>query len=94
MAEQVNNRNDEKQESRVLMTALGVIVAAVAVLALIGFLFITPPDEIIEGQAEATSIRISGKLPGRVTEFYVHEGDMVKAGDTLVHIHSSLAEAK
>lgn len=94
MAEQVNNRNDEKQESRVLMIALGIIVAAVAILALVGFLFLTPPDEIIEGQAEATSIRISGKLPGRVTEFYVHEGDMVKAGDTLVHIHSSLAEAK
>ncbi|MDE6490663.1 MAG: efflux RND transporter periplasmic adaptor subunit [Muribaculaceae bacterium] len=94
MTEQINNRNDEKKESRVLMISLGVIVAAVAVLALIGFLFLTPPDEIIEGQAEATSIRISGKLPGRVAEFYVHEGDMVKAGDTLVHIHSSLAEAK
>ena len=94
MTEQINNRNDEKKESRVLMISLGVIVAAVAVLALIGFLFLTPPDEIIEGQVEATSIRISGKLPGRVAEFYVHEGDMVKAGDTLVHIHSSLVEAK
>ena len=53
-----------------------------------------PPAEVIEGQAEATSVRISGKLPGRVTEIYVKEGDMVKAGDTLIHIHSSLAEAK
>ncbi len=27
-------------------------------------------------------------------DIYVSEGDMVRAGDTLVHIHSSLAEAK
>lgn len=39
-------------------------------------------------------MRISGKLPGRVVDLYVEEGDMVKAGDTLVHIHSSLADAK
>ncbi len=77
-----------------MLTAVGIIVAAVAVLALVGFLFLNKPAEIIEGQADATSVRISGKLPGRVCEFYVHEGDMVRQGDTLVHIHSSLAEAK
>ncbi len=76
------------------MSAMGFIVIAVAVLAIIGFLFLKQPAEIIEGQAEATSVRVSGKLPGRVVEFFVHEGDMVKAGDTLVHIHSSLVEAK
>lgn len=59
-----------------------------------GLFFLNKPAEIIEGQADATSIRISGKLPGRVVELYVSEGDTVKAGDTLVHIHSSLAEAK
>ncbi len=90
----VRERDDEKRESRTLLTALGVVVAVVAVLAIVGFLFLTPPPEIIEGQAEANSVRISGKLPGRVLEFYVSEGDNVHAGDTLVHIHSSLAEAK
>ena len=77
-----------------LVGTLIVVVVAVALLALIGFLFLKPKSEIIEGQAEATSVRISGKLPGRVLEFYVQEGQDVKAGDTLVHIHSSLAEAK
>ncbi|MCM1297801.1 MAG: efflux RND transporter periplasmic adaptor subunit, partial [Muribaculaceae bacterium] len=62
--------------------------------AIIGFLFLTPPSEIVEGQVEATTVRVSGKLPGRVMEFYVSEGDNVKKGDTLVHIHSALAEAK
>lgn len=84
----------EIKESRALAVGLVGVVVAVIVLAIIGFFFLKKPAEIIEGQADATSVRISGKLPGRVKDFYVQEGDMVKAGDTLVHIHSSLAEAR
>lgn len=85
---------EEKKENRRLIIALGGIVLAVAILSIIGFLFINKPAEILQGQAEATSVRVSGKLPGRVTEFFVREGDMVHKGDTLVHIHSSLVEAR
>lgn len=84
----------EKTENRSLMFGLIAIVVVTLLLAIIGFVFMRETDEIIEGQADATSVRISGKLPGRVVELMVSEGDMVKAGDTLVHIHSSLAEAK
>lgn len=83
-----------KHENRILMLSLAVVIIAVVVLAIIGFFFLKKPADIIEGQADATSVRISGKLPGRVVDLYVKEGDMVHAGDTLVHIHSSLAEAK
>lgn len=86
--------NEEKKENRKLIVALGGVLFVVAALAIIGFLFINKPAEILQGQAEATSVRVSGKLPGRVVEFFVREGDMVHKGDTLVHIHSSLAEAK
>lgn len=86
--------SEEKKENRRLMLAMGGVVFAVAVLAIIGFLFINKPAEILQGQAEATSVRVSGKLPGRILDFYVTEGQMVHKGDTLVHIHSSLAEAK
>ena len=85
---------EQKKENRTLISALGVVLLVVVALSIIGFLFLNKPAEIIEGQAEATSVRVSGKLPGRVMEFYVQEGDMVKAGDTLVHIHSSLVEAR
>lgn len=85
---------EEKMENRTLLISLGGVVIVVAVLAILGFLFINKPAEIIQGQAEATSVRVSGKLPGRVVEFFVHEGDMVHRGDTLVHIHSSLADAR
>lgn len=85
---------EAKKENRTLMGAFGLIVVVVAAMAIAGFLFLNKPAEIIEGQADATAVRVSGKLPGRVVELYVHEGDMVKAGDTLVHIHSSVADAK
>ncbi|MCC8072201.1 MAG: efflux RND transporter periplasmic adaptor subunit [Bacteroidales bacterium] len=85
---------NQSREARTLMVALLMVVIVTIGLAIIGFCFLKAPDQIVEGQAEATSIRISGKLPGRIKDFYVKEGDMVKAGDTLVHIHSSLVEAR
>lgn len=84
----------EKKEERSLMVALGIILAVLVVLAIIGFVFMKPPAEIVQGQAEATAVRISGKLPGRIAGFFVDEGDYVKAGDTLVYIHSSMIEAR
>ena len=96
MSETINNNapTDEQRENKILMVAMGIMTAICIVLALLGFCFLNKPDDIVQGQADATSLRISGKLPGRVMKIYVHEGDMVKAGDTLVHIHSSLADAK
>lgn len=94
MKDNSNQQTQEQKENRALLFSMGLVVVAVIVLAIIGFVFMNHPDEIVEGQADATSVRISGKLPGRVVKFYVREGDMVSKGDTLVHIHSSLAEAK
>ncbi len=89
-----NDLSKEKKTERSLLLTMAVVVAVVAVIAIIGFIFMNRPDDIIEGQVEGTTVRISGKLPGRVAEFYVEEGDSVHAGDTLVHIHSALADAQ
>ena len=83
----------EKANSTLLLTVF-IIAAAAAVIAVIGFCFMNRPDNMLEGQVEGTTVRISGKLPGRVMEFYAHEGDTVHAGDTLVRIHSALFEAQ
>ncbi|MDE6581987.1 MAG: efflux RND transporter periplasmic adaptor subunit [Duncaniella sp.] len=91
---QNNTSTPEQRENCVLLTAMGIVVLLCIVLAIVGFCLLSHPDEIVEGQAEATSVKISGKLPGRVTDFFVREGDMVKEGDTLIHIHSSVAEAQ
>lgn len=94
MSTQNQPKTAEQKENRALLTAIGVVLVGVVALAIIGFVFMSHPDEVVEGQAEATTVRISGKLPGRVAEFYVSEGDIVRKGATLVHIHSSLADAK
>lgn len=83
----------ENANSTLLLTVF-IIAAAAAVIAVIGFCFMNRPDNMLEGQVEGTTVRISGKLPGRVMEFYAHEGDTVHAGDTLVRIHSALFEAQ
>lgn len=51
-------------------------------------------DILLQGQVETSEVTISGTLPGRITKYYVAEGDMVQKGDTLVMINSPQAEAK
>lgn len=89
-----NDTQNVKKAERSLLITMAIVVAAAAVIAIIGFIFMNKPADIIEGQAEGTTVRISGKLPGRVVEFFVEEGDTVHAGDTLVHIHSSVVDAQ
>ena len=63
-------------------------------LGLLGMSLMSRQPLVLQGQVEATEIRISGKLPGRVDSFLVREGDWVQAGDTLVVINSPTIEAK
>lgn len=82
------------KRDRGIVLAVILVTLVMACLAVAGFLFIKPEPDTIQGQGDATEIRVSGKLPGRIVEIYVEEGQMVHKGDTLVHIHSSLADAK
>lgn len=86
--------NTTKDANRRLLTTIAILLAATALTAIIGFVFMNRPDSYIEGQVEGTTVRISGKLAGRVAHLYVEEGDTVHAGDTLVHIHSTITEAQ
>lgn len=82
--------NTKKQS----LIGAGVLIAVVVVLAVVGLIVLRPEPEVLMGEAEASEYRVSGKVPGRVEEFYVHEGDQVKAGDTLVFINSPEVSAK
>lgn len=82
------------KRDRSLIFTIIIVILIVLALAIIGFLTIKPQPDTVQGQGEASEIRISGKLPGRVAELYVEEGAKVKAGDTLVRIHSSLVDAR
>lgn len=90
----MSDNTQQNKAGRGLLFTMALVVAAVAIVSLIGFLFINKPDNYIEGQVEGTTVRVSGKLAGRVENIYVREGDTVRAGDTLVHIHSAVVEAQ
>lgn len=82
------------KKDKALILTIAIILLVIAALAVIGFLFIKPVPDTVQGQGEATEIRISGKLPGRVEHIYVEEGQHVRAGDTLVHIVSTIVDAQ
>lgn len=77
-----------------LLMAFVVLLVIVLGVCIIGFVFLKPDAEVIQGEVEATEVRISGKIPGRILSFKVHEGDKVSAGDTLVLLDSPEVLAK
>ena len=83
-----------KINNKSISIAFVIILAATVIISLAGMLLMNRQPLVLQGQVEATEIRISGKLPGRVDSFLVQEGDWVKAGDTLVVINSPTIEAK
>lgn len=70
------------------------LLIVMMVVACLGMSMIRHKPTMLQGEVEANELRISGKLPGRVAQLLVAEGDRVEAGDTLVHIRSSLVEAQ
>ena len=83
-----------KRDHNVLSKAFVIGLVAIVVISLIGILTMSRSHVMLQGQIEATEIRISGKLPGRVDTFFVAEGQAVNRGDTLVGISSPEAWAK
>ena len=77
-----------------LITAFISVLIIVAIISILGMILLKDKPTILQGQIEATEIRISGKLPGRIDTFLVKEGQNVSAGDTLVIINSPEARAK
>ena len=83
-----------KPTSRTLSWAFVIIMLAVGIFTALGIILMHKQPLVLQGQAEATEIRISGKLPGRIDTFLVQEGDWVRQGDTLVVINSPEIHAK
>lgn len=70
------------QHNNILLAVLG-FAAVVIIVAVIGFFTLGTKDEVIQGEMDADEYRVSSKLPGRVVEIKVKEGDYVHVGDTL-----------
>ena len=82
-----------RKREKALFAAIAVFAVVLAAIAILGILLAREPDLTVQGQADCDVVRVSGKLPGRIVKFYVHEGDLVHRGDTLVSIYSSTADA-
>lgn len=84
----------EKTQRINTIIALVVLGIVIAIVCVIGSITYGKTNEIMQGQMEVTEYRVSSKVPGRILEFRVKEGQMVKAGDTLAIIEAPEVKAK
>lgn len=83
-----------KKKNQDIRTGLFALIIVIVIIFIIGLIVNKPEPLIIEGEAVASEVRVSGKVPGRIHEFRTEEGASVKAGDTLVIIESPELTAK
>ena len=77
----------KSQHNNILLAIIG-FAAVVVVVAVIGFFAFGRDPEMIQGQVEVS------KVPGRILEIRVKEGDFVKVGDTLAILDAPEVRAK
>jgi len=83
-----------KKKNKDLRTGLIALIIVVILIFIVGLIINRPEPIIIQGEADASEIRISGKITGRINKFNVEEGTQVHMGDTLVIIDSPELSAK
>uniref|UniRef100_UPI00402811EC HlyD family secretion protein n=1 Tax=Prevotella sp. TaxID=59823 RepID=UPI00402811EC len=72
----------KSQHNNILLAVIG-FTAVVILVGVIGFFTLEQKDDTIQGEVEVSEYRVSCKLPGRIVELRVKEGDYVHVGDTL-----------
>lgn len=73
-----------------LILIIGVVVAA----AVCGWYAFQETETVIQGQVEVTEYRVSSKVPGRVLQLLVEEGQKVKAGEVVAVLEAPEINAK
>ena len=84
---------EKAQQRNVLLAVVGMGVVIV-LIAVIATLSLKKEPDYIQGQVEVSEYRVSSKVPGRILELRVKEGDFVRKGDTLAIIDAPEVEAK
>ncbi len=85
---------DTKAQNSNMLLAFLTLLGVIVLVAIVGFFMLKKGPEIIQGQAEVDEYRVSSKIPGRILEFRVKEGDQVRAGDTLAILEAPDIDAK
>ena len=85
---------EKETKSYNLVIGIAALILIILIIAIVGYFVSKPKPLVIQGEAEASEYRISGKVPGRIEEFYVKEGQEVHKGDTVAFIDSPEVRAK
>lgn len=85
---------EKEKKSYNLVIGIVALIVIILLIAVIGYFVSKPKPLVIQGEAEASEYRVSGKVPGRIEELYVKEGQMVRKGDTVAFIDSPEVRAK
>lgn len=84
----------QKSQNSNMLLAFLTLLGVIALVAIVGFFMLRKGPEMIQGQAEVTEYRVSSKVPGRILELRVKEGQKVNAGDTLAILEAPDVVAK
>lgn len=85
---------ENKAQKNSIILAIAGFTAVVVVAGLIGYFTLGKSEDVIQGEIEVSEYRVSSKVPGRILELRVKEGDYVHAGDTLAILDAPEVEAK
>ena len=92
----LNNSTSNAQKKSKLKKIITILV----VLILLGLIIFglwksyQPKTISIQGRVEADTIHVSSKVPSRIEQLFVHEGEQVKQGQALIKLSSPEVEAK
>ena len=84
----------KKNKNFTIILAAALTLVGIIVITIVVGLSLPEHPDIIQGQAETTDYRLSSKVPARVCEIRVQEGDYVRRGDTLVILEAPEIRAK
>ena len=88
-AEQVNPKS-----ALVKIIGLTVLILLFALIAFGLWKSYQPKEVELQGRVEAETIHVSTKVPSRIEEIYIHDGQKVKKGQELVRLYSPEVDAK
>lgn len=95
-SEQAPATENTDSKSSATIKMVGIIIL-ILLLGLIGFGLwksYQPKEVELQGRVEAETVHVSSKVPSRIEEIYIHDGQKVIKGQPLVRLFSPEVEAK
>ncbi|MCL6246770.1 efflux RND transporter periplasmic adaptor subunit [Acinetobacter sp. ANC 4945] len=90
-----NTSAHSHNKSALIKFGIGIVLVLLLALIVFGLWKSYQPKQVeLQGRVEAETIHISTKVPSRIEEIYVHDGEKVQAGQALVRLTSPEVDAK